>query len=162
MFLHRTAFGISAFSQVDHVPCLAGSCSTYVEDLVVSCAPKVGTRLDVVAGEAVSGATWTASTGWLESGWLELCLNHEIPKVLWSSVGYQGPFGDGFFRRSEACSTGWLFFIRAVKLGRLGWYDQWNHLVTASSCPWGESIFSPDVRCSIDLVLDKGGFIATM
>ena len=27
-----------------------------------------------------------------------------------------------FFRQLEACSTGRLFFVRAVKLGRLGWY----------------------------------------
>ena len=40
--------------------------------------------------------------------------------------------------------------------------DQWNPLVATSPSPWGESIFPPDVRCSIDLVLDKGGFIATM
>ena len=33
--------------------------------------------------------------------------------------------------------------------------DQRNPLVAASPCPWGESIFSPDVGCSIDLVLDK-------
>ena len=41
-------------------------------------------------------------------------------------------------------------------------YDQWNPLVATSTSLWGESIFSPDVRCSIDLVLDKGEFIAMM
>ena len=111
-----------AFDQVDHVFCLAGSCSTYVEGLVGGCDPKGGACLDVAAGEAASGATRTASTGWLESSWLELCFDQEVPKVLWSSVGYQGPFGDGFFRRLEACSTRRLFFSRAVKLGRLRWY----------------------------------------
>ena len=40
--------------------------------------------------------------------------------------------------------------------------DQWNPVVAMSPSPWGESIFSLDVRCSIDLVLDKGGFIATL
>ena len=39
---------------------------------------------------------------------------------------------------------------------------QWNPLVVASPYPWSESIFSPDVRRSINLVLDKGGFVATM
>ena len=71
---------------------------TYAEGLVGCCAPKVGARLDVVAGEAVSGNTRAASTGWLESGWLELCFDQKVLKVLWSSVGYQGPFGDGFFQ----------------------------------------------------------------
>ena len=47
-------------------------------------------HLDVAAGEAAPGATRPASTGWLESGWLEHCLGQEIPKVLWSSVGYPG------------------------------------------------------------------------
>ena len=37
---------------------------------------------------------------------------------------------------------------------------QWNPLVVASPCPWSESIFSPDVRHSINLVLEKGGFVA--
>ena len=37
---------LPAFDQVDHIPCLAGSCSTYVEGLVDGCAPKVGTRLE--------------------------------------------------------------------------------------------------------------------
>ena len=39
---------------------------------------------------------------------------------------------------------------------------QWDPLVMASPCPWSESIFSPDVRRSINLVLDEGGFVATM
>ena len=39
---------------------------------------------------------------------------------------------------------------------------QWDPLVMASPCPWSESIFSPDVRHSINLVLDKGGFVPTM
>ena len=89
---------LPAFNQADHVPCLAGSCSTYIEGLVGGCAPKVGSRLDVAEGEAASGATGTASTCWLESGWLEHCLGQEIPKVLWSSVGYQGLLGDDFFQ----------------------------------------------------------------
>ena len=38
---------------------------------------------------------------------------------------------------------------------------QWNAPV-ASPCPWSESVFCPDVRRSINLVLDKGGFVATM
>ena len=50
------------------------------------------------ADEVASGIIGTVSTGWLESDWLELCLDQEIPKVFWSSVGYQGPFGDGFFQ----------------------------------------------------------------
>ena len=33
--------------------------------------------------------------------------------------------------------------------------SQWNPLVAASPCPWGESILSPDVRCSINLVLKE-------
>ena len=76
----------------------------------------------MVAGEAASGATWTASR--LESGWLELCFDQEILEVCWSSVGYQleAVFRDGFFRQSKACSTGSLFFVRAVNLRRLGWY----------------------------------------
>ena len=39
---------------------------------------------------------------------------------------------------------------------------QWNPLVVASPCSWSDSIFSPDVRRSINLVLDKGGFVAMM
>ena len=35
--------------------------------------------------------------------------------------------------------------------------DQWNPLVVVNPCLWGESTFSPDVSCSINLVLDKGG-----
>ena len=52
----------------------------------------------MVAGEASSGATRTASTSWLESGWLELCIDEEVLKVLWSAVGYQGLLGDGFLQ----------------------------------------------------------------
>ena len=80
---------LSAIDQVDHVPCLAGGHSSYVEGLVRVCTSKSDARLDVAAGEAVSGATGATSPGWLESGWLKLCLDQEVPKVLWSSVGYQ-------------------------------------------------------------------------
>ena len=90
---------LPAFDQVDRISCLAGGCSTYVEGLVVSCAPKVSTRLDVAAGEAVSGATRAASNGWLESGWLEFCFGQEVPNVLWSLVDYWGLFDDCFFMR---------------------------------------------------------------
>ena len=38
---------------------------------------------------------------------------------------------------------------------------QWNAPV-ASPCPWSERVFSPDVRRSINVVLDKGGFVAMM
>ena len=74
------------FNQVDHVPCLAGGCSTYVEGLVGGCTPNVGARLDEATSEAASSATRAASTGWLESGWLEPCFDQEVPKVLWSSL----------------------------------------------------------------------------
>ena len=56
---------------------------------------------DMAAGEAASGTTGATSTGWLESGWLKLCLDQEVPKVLWSSVGYQRPFGDSFFQAAR-------------------------------------------------------------
>ena len=38
--------------------------------------------------------------------------------------------------------------------------NQWNPVVAVRPCPWDESFLSPDVRCSIDLVLDKKGFRA--
>ena len=56
---------LPAFDQVDHVPCLTGGCSTYVEGLFRGRTLEVGARLDMAAGEAVSGATRVASTGWL-------------------------------------------------------------------------------------------------
>ena len=86
---------LTALPAFDDVPCLAGSCSTYVEGLVGGCALNIGACLDVAAGEAASGATRTASTDWLDSGCLELCFDQT---VLWSAVGYQRPFGDGFFQ----------------------------------------------------------------
>ena len=52
-----------AFNQVDHVPCFASGCSTYVEGLFRGRTSEVGARLDMAAGEAASGAT--ASTGCL-------------------------------------------------------------------------------------------------
>ena len=92
---------LPAIDQVDHVPCLVGGCSSYVEGLVRGCTLKSDARLDMAAGEAVSGATGATSTGWLESGWLKLCLDQEVPKVLWSSVGYQRPFGNSFFQAAR-------------------------------------------------------------
>ena len=58
---------LPAFDQVDHVPCLAGGCSTYmyVEGLFPGRTSEVGARLDMAAGEAASGTTRVASTGWL-------------------------------------------------------------------------------------------------
>ena len=88
---------LPAIDQVDYVPCLAGGRSSYVECLVSGCTSKSGARLDMAAGEAESGTTGATSTDWLESGWLKLCLDQEVPKVLWSLVGYQKPFGDSFF-----------------------------------------------------------------
>ena len=92
---------LPAIDQVDHVPCLAGGRSSYIECLVRGCTWKSDARLDMAAGEAASGATGATSTGWLESGWLKLCLDQEVPKVLWSSVGYQRPFGDSFFQAAR-------------------------------------------------------------
>ena len=89
---------LPAFDQVDHVPCLAGGCSTYVEGLFRGRTSKSGARLDMAADEAASGATGATSTGWLESGWLKLCLDQQVPKVLWSSVGCKRPFRGGFFQ----------------------------------------------------------------
>ena len=40
--------------------------------------------------------------------------------------------------------------------------NQWSPLIAASPRLCGESILSPDAGCSIDLVLDKGEFIAKM
>ena len=88
---------LPAIDQVDHVPYLAGGRSSYVECLVSGCTSKSGARLDMAAGEAASVATGATSTGWLESGYLKLCLDQEVPKVLWSSVGYQRLFGDSCF-----------------------------------------------------------------
>ena len=59
---------LPAINQVDHVPCLADGCSSYIECLVSGCTLKTGARLDMAAGEAASGATGVTSTGWLESG----------------------------------------------------------------------------------------------
>ena len=59
----------------------------YVKDSTGCCAPKRSACLDMVAGEAVFGATGPASTSCLESGWLELCIDEEVQKVLWSAVG---------------------------------------------------------------------------
>ena len=56
---------LPAFDQVDHIPCLAGGCSTYVEVLFRGRTSEVSARLDMAAGEAASGATRVASTGWL-------------------------------------------------------------------------------------------------
>ena len=71
-----------------------------MEGLVDGCAPKGGACLDVVAVPQ-------GLAGW-GFGWPEVCTNHEVLKVLWSAVGNQGPLGDVFFRRLEACSTGKL------------------------------------------------------
>ena len=56
---------LPAFDQVNHVPCLAGGCSMYIEGLFRGRTSEVGARLDMAAGEAASGATRVASTGWL-------------------------------------------------------------------------------------------------
>ena len=56
---------LPAFDQVDHIRCLAGGCSTYIEGLFRGRTSKVGARLYMAAGEAASGATRVASTGWL-------------------------------------------------------------------------------------------------
>ena len=46
---------LPAVIQVDHVPCLAGGRSSYVECLVSGCTSKNGAGLDMAAGEAASG-----------------------------------------------------------------------------------------------------------
>ena len=56
---------LPAFDQVDHVPCLSGGCSMYVEGLFRGRTSEVGACLDKVAGEAASGTTRVVSTGWL-------------------------------------------------------------------------------------------------
>ena len=53
---------LPAFDQVDHVPCLASGCSTYLEGLFRGRTSEVGARLDMASGEAASGAT---RVGWL-------------------------------------------------------------------------------------------------
>ena len=45
---------LPAFDQVDHVPCLAGGYSTYIEGLFRDRTSEVGARLDMAAGEAAS------------------------------------------------------------------------------------------------------------
>ena len=54
-----------ALDQVDHVPCLAGGRSSYVECLVSGCTSKSGAYLDMAAGEAASGATGATYFHWL-------------------------------------------------------------------------------------------------
>ena len=56
---------LPAFDQVDHVPCLTGGCTTYVESLFRSRTSEVGAHLDMAASEVASGTTRVASTGWL-------------------------------------------------------------------------------------------------
>ena len=58
-------------------------------------------------------------------------------------------------------APGGFFFCQGSEVGVVCDH-QWNPLVVANPCPWSESIFSPDVRRSINLVLEKGGFVATM
>ena len=48
---------LPAFDQVDHVPRLAGGCSTYVEGLFRGRTSEVGARLDMAAGEEASDTT---------------------------------------------------------------------------------------------------------
>ena len=96
MSLQRTAFGTSCNRSSRSRSLSCRWLYLYVECLVSGCTSKSGARLDMAAGEAASGATGATSTGWLESDRLKLCLDQEVPKVLWSSVGYQRPFGDIF------------------------------------------------------------------
>ena len=91
-FSNVLLLALPAFDQVDHIPCLAGGCSTYVEGLVGGCAPNVGVHLDVLQVRQ------------------RLVPQGLLPLAGWSPAGL------------SSALTGRLFFIRAVKLGRFGWY----------------------------------------
>ena len=95
-FSHILLAALPAFNQVYHTAGLAGGCGSDPEDSPGGGAVSDGAGLNVIASETAPGATAAGSMRWFKCGYLELRMDQEFTKALWSAVSYQGPLRDGF------------------------------------------------------------------